>query len=92
MRKIDINVNKAVIRSFNITLDEETPTVSASVGLYSGEKRIASFSISTDRWHDVRFDLPATMVAPIMKIADELERILTDKCVEQLGRLEHKSE
>lgn len=88
MKRIDISINQAKIESFDVTLDGERPRVCASIGLYAGTKRISSFSIDTGSWDNNRkFELPVKMVAPILKIAKQLEEIVMLHCNSALGRL-----
>lgn len=77
METIDINITKAKIKSFNVTLDEDKPTVTASVDLFTpNDVKVTSFSLSTESYYDRKFDLPASMVGPILNMARELEHIL----------------
>lgn len=88
MRTIDIEINQAKLKSYSVQLNDDTPIVHATIGLYSGSKKISDFSISTNSWHNVKFDLPPSMVAPIVAIANELEKIVTRECTTALGQLE----
>lgn len=82
MRKIEISITKAQILSYSVTLSEELPKVHATIGLFTDAgAKISEYSISTDHWEKQNcFDLPAQMVAPIVAIAKELERIVAKHC------------
>ncbi len=88
MRDITININQAKILSYSVELGEECPTVSATIGLFKGEKQISSFSLTTQQWmQGVKFDIPAGMIPPIVKIADQLEAILIEECSRSMNEL-----
>ena len=89
MKKINIAINQAKLLSYNVELDDEKPEVSATIGLYSGEKKISSFSLRTESGYlnSVKFDLPINMIGTIKQIADELEVILTRECSKSMGEL-----
>lgn len=82
MRELPINITKAQIKSFSVTLGEERPEVFVSIGLFTdGGKQIAEYSISTNSWKEEnKFELPVTMIVPIRKILDELEVITVRHC------------
>ena len=78
MRKIDIRITKAQIKSFIVTLEEDAPEVQATIGLYTENmKEVSDFTISTRSWATVKFDLPVEMVFAVKDIAAQLERIVT---------------
>ncbi len=88
MKKIDIAINQAKILSFNVTLNEEKPEVSSCIGLFAGNKKISEFNISTNAWNDVKkFEIPVSMIKPILKIAKDLEQITALKCSAAIGQL-----
>lgn len=81
MKNISIEINNAKIESYSVELKDQLPEVNATIGLFSGEKQISSFSLNTQGFYQgVKFDLPARMIQPIIDIAHELENILTDQC------------
>lgn len=92
MKKISINVTKAQILSFNVTLGEDKPSVSASIGLFTeGGRQISEYSISTDAWNDdKKFNLPVSMIVPIMAIMEQLEGIVVKHCNNNQLQLEGK--
>ena len=96
MKKIDIRITKAAIHSFSITLhedDNKIPDVSATVNCYaSNNKKITDYSVSTQTWTDNPFELPPGMIAPILKIAEELENIVIQKANAELKLLSNKTE
>lgn len=90
MKTIDIQLNQAKILSFNVELDnKETPQVSAQIGLYSGNHKLASFGLRTQTWYGegLNFELPADMIEPIVDIAKQLEVILVQQCNKVLKQL-----
>lgn len=88
MKKIDIQINQAKIKSFEVSFNEENiPDVSARIGLFSGSKEISSFTLSTRSWEGTEFELPLSVIRPINKIAEDLETILIRECSSALGQL-----
>lgn len=90
MKTIDIQINQAKILSYSVTLeDDRAPEVSASIGLFSGQKKISSFALRTQTWSSegMTFELPPDMVEPIVNISKQLELILVRECNKQLKRL-----
>jgi len=88
MRKIDISINQAKLINFEISLsDDNLPDVTATIGLFAGNKQISTFSLSTESWRDAKFELPISMIAPIKEISKEIETILIRQCSNSLGAL-----
>lgn len=89
MRKININITKAQIERFTITLNDERPEVNATISLTTeGGQKIAEYSISTNAWQDEnKFELPPEMIFPIRGMMDELERVVIAHCNEKQLRL-----
>ena len=84
MEKIDISITTAQLKGFQTTFNEEgLPDVRASLGLFTEHgKEVSEYSITTNRWSENKFDLPPEMIEPIMRMAKELERIVTKHCRE----------
>ncbi len=82
MRKLNIEITKAQILHYSVTLGEDRPEVSATIGLFSESgKKISDYSISTDTYNeDNKFELPIGIVAPIMAIMKELEVVVVKHC------------
>lgn len=82
MREIKINITKARIVSFVVTLDKDIPKVTATIELLTdGGKSITAYSIASDHWDkNMKFDLPIDMIFPIKEIAHTLEWIVADHC------------
>jgi hypothetical protein len=81
MQTLNININKARITGFQINLDEEKPGITATIELLTTTgKPITSYSLSSRSWSPDHFDIPIEMVGPILIIARQLEKIVTDKC------------
>ena len=80
MRKINIEITKAQIESFSVSLDpeKEQPQVSATIGLYTEHgKKITTYSIYTNAWSsEQKFELPLQMFNPIYEIAKQLEIVV----------------
>lgn len=85
MRELKINITKAKIKSFNVELKDDLPEVSASIVLMTetGEQ-ITTYQVSTLSYYSGinKFDVPAKMIPPILKIAEQLEEIVTNHCNE----------
>ena len=95
MKTIDININKACIKTVQIDFERDNhtlkrPEVSATINLFSGDKKVTEFSISTKSYFSQKFELPLGMLGPITAIGKELEAILTQECVTALRRIEAK--
>lgn len=90
MKKLNINITKAQIKSFRVELGEEYPNVSATIALLTdGGKEISDYSISTSSWSDDnKFELPVSMVGPIVSIMKDLEKIVVKHCMESQAQLE----
>jgi len=43
MKKIDIQINQARLLSYTVTLDDDAPKVTATIGLFAGEKQISTY-------------------------------------------------
>jgi hypothetical protein len=93
MKPIDISINKARILSFTVTLKDDKPEVSATIGLYSpNDTRIAEYSLATNHWNaNLKLDLPFDLVPPIKEIAAVLERIVALHCQGSMLQLPGKS-
>jgi len=89
MQNINININQAKIESFSVILGDDKPSVEATIILLSGQKRISSFTLSSqyDFGDRVKFELPPDMVAPIIDIAQKIEKILVVECNKALGQI-----
>lgn len=84
MRKLDIQITKAKLLSFDVSFDEdkEQINVSATIGLMTETgKKITNYTVNSNSWRDEdKFVVPISMIAPIQTIAKELERIVTLHC------------
>ena len=82
MKKLNINITKAQILSFNVELKEKKPEVSATIGLFTeGGKKITDYFISTSAWDDDnKFELPSNLIIPILAIMKELEVVVVNHC------------
>jgi len=84
MEKINISITQAQLKSFETTFNKEgLPDIVASLGLFTEHgKEVSSYSLGTRSWSDDKFTLPPAMIEPIMKLAKELEKIVTKHCRE----------
>lgn len=82
MKKLDIQITKAALKSFSVELQEKKPVVSASIALLTeGGKVITDYTISTSHWQsENEFELPVECIAPIIKLAEQLETVVTKHC------------
>lgn len=88
MKPITINITEARLLNYFVKMNDNTPYVSATIGLFANGKQISDFSINTDDWNaDKKFELPAAMIAPIKKIAKQLEEITALYCSNAIGYL-----
>lgn len=90
MRDMKIEITKARIRSYSVTLGDKSPVVNATIELLTdGGKVITSYSISNEHWQEhMKFELPPQMVRPITEIADQLEKIVSKHCENSCKLLE----
>lgn len=82
MKKLEINITKAALKSFSVELKDGKPEVTASIALLTeGGKQITEYSIGTDSWQDDnKFELPVECVMPIVTLARQLEFVVTKHC------------
>ncbi len=82
MKKLDIKITKAALKSFSVEMGDEKPSVSATISLLTeGGKQITEYSIRTEAWNEKdKFELPFSCIAPIISIAKDLENIVTKHC------------
>lgn len=92
MRKIDIQITKGTIKSFEVALKDGLPRVSAHVGLFAENgKEVSTFSITTEDYYGtVKVDLPPEMIIPIQEIADRLEKMVINECNKTMMMIEVK--
>lgn len=90
MKKLDIAISKATLKSFTVILDEKEPAVSATIALLTeGGKEITEYRVSTTSWNDKdKFDLPINAIEPIIKIAQILETVVVSHCRDSQKALE----
>lgn len=89
MKTMNININQAKLLSYSVDLNDEKPEVSATIGLYAGTKQISQFSLRTQSFYSnsVEFDIPASMIEPILEIAREIETIMVRTCTIAMAEL-----
>jgi len=89
MRNIEINITTARIKSYSVTLEEDNPRVTATIGLFAGDELISEYSISTASWADEhkRFNISPDLMQSILGASHELEKVVTRHCEERQLRL-----
>ena len=89
MKKINIEINQAKILSYQIELEDDFPQISATIGLYAGDKKITTFSLRTQNHYSdsIQFELPFELIQPIKEIAQHLETILIIEANKSLKQL-----
>ncbi len=95
MRKLDISVTKAQIKSFSVELDEKKPIVMATIVLITEHgKPLTEMTLSTNEYwpEGKRFDLPVSLLEPIVKIMRELERVAVIACNGNQTLIEEKND
>jgi len=82
MKRLDIQITKAALKSFSVELDEGKPKVSATISLLTeGGKQITEYTIHTSSWRDEdEFELPMECIGPIVIIARQLEAVVVRHC------------
>ena len=89
MNNIDIQITKAQLKDYTVTMSDGLPQISARIALFTAnDKEISTFSISTENYYQTtRFDIPIEMMQPITDIAKRLENITTAICNRELALL-----
>lgn len=82
MKKLDIQITKAALKSFSVQLEGEKPSVTATIALLTeGGKQITTYCISTSSYNERdQFELPLDVIGPIIQIAKSLEHVVTKHC------------
>lgn len=85
MKKLEINITQAALKSFSVSMPTESgaePVVSATISLLTdGGKEITTYSISTESWQEKdRFTLPMNAYMPLSEIAKILEGVVVRHC------------
>ena len=93
MEKINININQAKLLQYTVELKDDKPEISASIGLFAGQKQISTFSLSTYSYYSgIQFNIPPNIIKPIMDIAFKLQAITIGECSKALAELPAPSE
>lgn len=84
MKKLSINITKAQLKSYTVTLEEGKPVVSATVDLLTeGGQQVTTYTASTRKydWETTSdFELPMEAIIPIVDLAKVLEQAVVKKC------------
>ena len=94
MQVLNIQITKARISGFSVDLGETEPKVSATIKLLTeGGKEITSYSISSHHWQDnLKISVSPEMVGTIIRMADQLEKIVAEHCQSTALQLAHIQE
>ena len=83
MKKLDISITKATLKSFTVSIGEDKiPNVSATIALLTeGGKEITDYTIRTNAWDDkTKMELPVSVLAPLGEAAKILEGVAVRHC------------
>lgn len=82
MKKLDINITKAQLKSYTVELKEGKPTINATIELLTaGGMSVTTYTVYTDSWSDKnKFELPLAAISPIVELAKVLEDAVVAKC------------
>jgi hypothetical protein len=82
VKKLNINITKAQLKSYTVELKEGKPVVNATVELLTeGGTPVTTYSVYTDGWNDAnKFELPMAAILPIVELAKLLENAVVTKC------------
>lgn len=82
MKKLNINITKAQLKSYTVELKEGKPVVNATVELLTeGGTPVTTYSVYTDGWNEAtKFELPMAAILPIVELAKLLEAAVVTKC------------
>lgn len=88
MKKLDINITKAQLESFSLTLNEK-PVINASLGLYTeGGKKITTYAASSNAWDETKkLEIPLEAHALLAKAAKLIEASIVKHCRDSQGML-----
>jgi hypothetical protein len=94
MNKIDIQINKAQLKSFNVEMNDNIPEIMASIDLYTAnDKKITTFTITTQKYYSTpHFELPMELISPIVDIAKRLEKVVIAICKSEMALIPVKTE
>lgn len=94
MKRLDIQITKAALQSFEVNLDGEKPKVSATIALLTeGGKKITDYTITTSSWREEdEFELPVECITPILVLARQLEVVVTQHCRDRQKALNAENE
>jgi len=93
MKNISININSAKIENLYISFsDEDTPYISARIGLFAENgKRVSSFEVARNNG-DVDSPFPHKIFKTVMKISEIIEEVATKECNKELNLLPEPKE
>jgi hypothetical protein len=92
MKKLNINITKAQLKSYTITLEDGKPVISATCELLTeGGKPVTTYTASTRKYDweaTTNFELPLAAIGPIVELARILEEITVQNCRDSQMALE----
>lgn len=81
MKKLDIAITKAQLKSFSVDTDDGKPVVSITLALMTeGGKQITTYTIDTHDWRKDPLDLPIAALPLIGDLARMLEGAAVRHC------------
>lgn len=88
MKNLNIEINNSRILGFRVEMLDDMPRVTATIGLFCGERKVSEFSASTENYYGTtKIDVTPKIIAGILKTSEELERIVTIACSSAIGAL-----
>lgn len=81
MKKLQINITKAQLTSFEVKLEDGKPVVNVTIALLNeGNEVITSYTIFSDDWHSKKFELPIEAMPLIGDLARIFEGVAVRHC------------
>lgn len=81
MKKLQINITKAQLTSFEVKLEDGKPVVNVTIALLNEMNEvITSYTIFSDEWHSKKFDLPIEAMPLIGSLATIFEGVAVRHC------------
>ncbi len=88
MQNINIEINQARILKFSVELTDKYPEIAATIGLFSGDKKLSDFTVGSRAYYnDVKIEVPIEIIEPLVEIAKQLEYAATIACSRSIGAL-----
>lgn len=92
MKKIEINISHAKIESFSVSCEEDIPTVSATIGLYTeNEKKISTYTVTNRKYYGEQIEFPPEIFDWLYRILDVIETTVTRNAQSKIWLLPSKN-